>query len=119
MSKQVCRHSFLDSKIEMKFKEHAKIMGTKFAFHGTKFSRIYSILNYGLQQHLNKNSLYGEGIYCSTELDVSLHFSPASLNWRNSKLGSTISCIAICEYVDDPRYLKIRKGNIAIQFSQY
>lgn len=98
----------------MKFKDHANIMGTKYAYHGTKFSRLYSILNYGLQQHLNKNSLFGEGIYCATELDISLHFSPAALNWENSKLGGTISCVAICEYVNDPQHVKMRKGEIAV-----
>lgn len=88
-------------------------MGTKFAYHGTKFSKLHSILNHGLQQHLNKNSLYGEGIYLSTELDISLHFSPAALNWENSALGRTISCIAVCEYVNDPNHVKMRKGEMS------
>lgn len=49
-------------------------MDTKFAYHGTRFYNIYPILNYGLQQHLNKTGLFGEGLYFAQELDVSLLF---------------------------------------------
>lgn len=85
-------------------------MNTKFAFHGTRFSNLYSILNFGLQQHLNKNGLFGEGLYLAQELDISLIFSPSVLSWDESKMGNTMSCVAICEYIDDPAYVKIRKG---------
>lgn len=50
------------------------MIDTKFAYHGTRFYNIYSILNYGLQQHLNKTGLFGEGLYFAQELDVSLLF---------------------------------------------
>lgn len=84
---------------------------TKFAFHGTKFYCAYSILNYGLQQHLNKTGLFGEGLYFAFELQVSLLFSQSVTSWPKSKLGDLVSCVAICEYIDDTNYTKIRKEN--------
>jgi poly [ADP-ribose] polymerase 16 len=47
---------------------------TKFAYHGTRFYNIYSILNYGLQQHLNKTGLFGEGLYFADELGKYAYF---------------------------------------------
>lgn len=41
---------------------------TKFAYHGTRFYNVFSILNLGLQQHLNKQALFGEGLYFAQEL---------------------------------------------------
>ena len=52
----------------------------------------------------------GEGLYFSFELQVSQLFSQSVLSWNRSKLGELISCTAVCEYIDDPLYTKIRKG---------
>lgn len=64
------RNFSLDSGLELKFQQLKKTMEieTKFSFHGTKFYHVYPILNYGLQQHLNKTGLFGEGLYFSQEL---------------------------------------------------
>ena len=42
--------------------------------------------------------------------DVSLLFSPAVLGWNKSKIGDVVSCVAVCEYCDDPNFVKVRKG---------
>lgn len=87
------------------------MMDTKFAYHGTKFCNIYPILNYGLQQHLNKVGLYGEGLYFAQELEVSLLFSPSVTGWIKSTIGESVSSVAICEYINDPKFVKARKEN--------
>lgn len=46
---------------EKKFRLLSQGMPKKFAYHGTKFFNVYTILSYGLQQHLNKTGLFGEG----------------------------------------------------------
>lgn len=60
------------SAAEKKFHQLKLGMDTKFAYHGTKFYCMYSILNYGLQQHLNKTSLFGNSHTC---LNHQLKFS--------------------------------------------
>lgn len=103
-----------------------------YAYHGSKSECFYSILNYGLQQHLCKvnplfslvlflflinmkifqTALFGEGIYLSSEPHVSLHFSPFGSGWRNSRFGKEFSCLALCEFVNHPEHLKCQtKGN--------
>jgi len=52
------------SAAERKFNQLKFGNNTKFAYHGTKFYCMYSILNYGLQQHLNKTALFGKLIIC-------------------------------------------------------
>lgn len=71
---------------------------------------MFSILSFGLNQHLNKTGLFGEGLYFAQEIDVSLLFSPSVLGWNKSKIGDVVSCVAVCEYIDDPAYVKVRKG---------
>jgi poly[ADP-ribose] polymerase 16 len=110
--KDIFRVVYRDSSAaEKKFKQLRLGQQTKFAYHGTKFSTIYTILNYGLQQHLNKTALFGVGLYFSFEVQVSLLFSQSVSSWSRSKLGDLVSSVAICEYIDDPNYSKIRKEN--------
>lgn len=49
-----------------------------------------------------QNSLFGHGIYLSSELSVSLPYSPMGYGWRRSSVGSEMSCVALCEVVDHP-----------------
>jgi poly[ADP-ribose] polymerase 16 len=100
-----------DSNAEKRFQQLAENCSTNFAYHGTKFFLLHSILNFGLQQHLNKTGLFGEGIYLSHELSVSLPFSSAGLGWNKAKCGDFLSCVTLCEYVDDPVHVKIKKGS--------
>ncbi|XP_049291354.1 protein mono-ADP-ribosyltransferase PARP16-like [Anopheles funestus] len=91
---------------ERAFQDHATEFRTRHAFHGSRLFNFHSILHYGLQQHLNKVSLFGEGIYLSAELQVSQMFSPNGSGWSKSSLGTHLACIALCEYVDNPNYVK-------------
>ncbi|CAO1407330.1 unnamed protein product [Diamesa serratosioi] len=102
-----------DSGAEKKFQQLLKDYGTetKYAYHGTKFLNFYSILNFGLQQHLNKTGLFGEGLYFSNELQVSLMFSPFVVAWAKSTFGEMLSAVAICEYIADEKYVNIRNEN--------
>ena len=101
-----------NSGAEKKFKLLSQNVNRKFAYHGTKFFNVYTILSYGLQQHLNKTGLFGEGLYFAFELQISALFSPSVLSWSRSKLGDLMSCVALCEYIDDPRHYKIQKGKL-------
>ncbi|XP_049964745.1 protein mono-ADP-ribosyltransferase PARP16 [Schistocerca serialis cubense] len=75
---------------------------TLFAFHGSRLENFYSIVQYGLQQLLNKNSLFGSGIYLSTEMSMSLPYSPTGYGWGKSILGPSLSIVALCEAIDHP-----------------
>lgn len=52
--------------------------------------------------HIFQNSLFGEGIYLSTEQSLSLHYSPCGQGWSKSKLGTELSILALCEVIDHP-----------------
>ena len=75
---------------------------TMYAFHGSRLENFYSIVQYGLQQLLNKNSLFGSGIYLSTEMSMSLPYSPTGYGWGKSILGPSLSIVALCEVIDHP-----------------
>jgi len=51
---------------------------------------------------LFQRSEFGKGIYFSSELGVSLPYSPVGYGWGGSLLGSEISCIALCELINHP-----------------
>ncbi|XP_058806367.1 protein mono-ADP-ribosyltransferase PARP16 isoform X2 [Phymastichus coffea] len=87
---------------EERWRELAKGRSTFFAFHGSRLENFHSILHYGLQQHMCKEALFGEGIYLSNELAVSLPYSPVGYGWGGSILGSDMSCVALCEIINHP-----------------
>lgn len=64
--------SVVDSGAEAKFQKLASAgeNEAKYAYHGTRFYNVFSILNLGLQQHLNKQALFGEGLYFAQELGM-------------------------------------------------
>uniref|UniRef100_A0A1Q3F8K5 Poly [ADP-ribose] polymerase n=1 Tax=Culex tarsalis TaxID=7177 RepID=A0A1Q3F8K5_CULTA len=95
-----------DANSERRFRANRTDFRTHHAYHGSKLFSFYSILNYGLQQHLNKTAVFGEGIYLSEELHVSQMFAPTGSGWSASTLGSHLSCTAICEYVDNPAFVR-------------
>ena len=47
-------------------------------------------------------SLFGEGIYLSSDLQVCQTYSPAGAGWSKSMFGTSLSCIAVCQVVDHP-----------------
>jgi len=75
---------------------------TFWAFHGSRLDNFYSILNYGLQQHRTKVSLFGEGIYLSEDLGVCLTYSSRGVSWPRSLLGNSVSCLALAQVLDHP-----------------
>ncbi|KAF4526789.1 hypothetical protein B566_EDAN015585 [Ephemera danica] len=87
---------------ESRWQQMVSQYGTLHAYHGSKLENFHSILRYGLQQHLNKNGLFGSGIYLSSELGVSLPYSLTGCGWSLSGLGSQLSCVALCEAINHP-----------------
>jgi poly[ADP-ribose] polymerase 16 len=55
---------------------------------------------------MNKLSLFGSGTYFSIEPSVSLHYSPFATVWSNSLLGKRLSCLLLCEIIDQPDHVK-------------
>lgn len=51
-------------------------------------------------------------LMCTNQITNYYCFSPSVLGWAKSKCGNVISCVAVCEYIDDPAHVKIRKGDI-------
>lgn len=97
-----------ESNAEKRFQQHKTNLGLHcaFAFHGSKLESFFSLLNFGLAQHLCKRDLYGEGAYMSTSMDVALNFSTKGSAWPKSQLfGDQFSALALCEYVPNARYL--------------
>lgn len=39
-------------------------------------------------------------------------YSPSVLGWKQAKCGNVMSCVAVCEYINDPSHVKIRKGKL-------
>ncbi|XP_055626580.1 protein mono-ADP-ribosyltransferase PARP16 [Toxorhynchites rutilus septentrionalis] len=100
-----------DAPSEKAFQRNLHQFNSSYAYHGSKLFNFYSILNYGLQQHLNKTALFGEGLYLSAELHVSEMFAPFGSSWSESALGNLLACTVLCEYVDNPAYVKCQIEN--------
>uniref|UniRef100_H3D868 Poly [ADP-ribose] polymerase n=1 Tax=Tetraodon nigroviridis TaxID=99883 RepID=H3D868_TETNG len=73
-----------------------------YAFHGSRLENFHSIIHNGLHCHLNKNSVFGEGTYLTSDLSMALLYSPHSSGWQESLLGPLLSCVALCEVIDHP-----------------
>lgn len=99
-----------EANAEKKFQQHKAQMACdcdSFAFHGSKLESFFSILNFGLAQHMCKRDLYGDGAYLSTAMDVAINFSSQGSAWPKSHLlGDNFSCLALCEYVANPRHIR-------------
>ncbi|XP_015127379.1 protein mono-ADP-ribosyltransferase PARP16 [Diachasma alloeum] len=93
---------------EDRWKASIKGHSTFYAYHGSRLENFHSIIHYGIQQHMSQPGLFGDGIYLSSELGVSLRFSPVGYGWGGSMLGSEMSCIALCEVVNHP---DVKKGD--------
>ncbi|OWF54131.1 mono [ADP-ribose] polymerase PARP16-like [Mizuhopecten yessoensis] len=86
---------------DAKFEETRRQRKTMFAYHGSRLENFHSILHNGLASHMNKISVFGEGTYLSSELSVCLLYSPMGLGWEKSCIGHKLSCVAVCEIIDD------------------
>ncbi|XP_062516957.1 protein mono-ADP-ribosyltransferase PARP16-like [Corticium candelabrum] len=87
---------------DSRFSSQRETFGTFYAYHGSRLENFHSILHHGLISHLNKNSVFGAGTYLSSDLNVCMLYSPASRGWQHSRLGTNISCIAVCEVINHP-----------------
>ncbi|KAL3866472.1 hypothetical protein ACJMK2_043767 [Sinanodonta woodiana] len=85
-----------------KFEQVRRGRKVLYGYHGSRCENFYSILHNGLASHMNKISVFGEGTYLSSELSVSLLYSPMGLGWDLSLIGDKLSCVAVCEMIDDP-----------------
>ncbi|KAK2583882.1 hypothetical protein KPH14_001156 [Odynerus spinipes] len=101
------------STTEEKWKCAGQDYSTFYAFHGSRLENFHSIIHYGLQQNMCKRSLFGKGIYLSSELGVSLPYSPVGYGWGGSVLGSEMSCVALCELINHPDIKKRDSGHNA------
>ncbi|KAJ0182541.1 hypothetical protein K1T71_001910 [Dendrolimus kikuchii] len=97
------------SAAEIKWKDLARNHNVFYAYHGNRLENFYTILNFGLQQHLNKNTLFGNGVYLSPELHTSLPYSHGGFGWGASCIGGHLSCVALCEVVDAPQGINYQK----------
>ncbi|XP_023939523.1 protein mono-ADP-ribosyltransferase PARP16 [Bicyclus anynana] len=88
------------SSAELKWKELAKNHRVFYAYHGNRLENFYSILHFGLQQHLHKTNVAGNGINLSPELSLSLPYSHGGFGWGASCIGGHLSCVAMCEVID-------------------
>lgn len=84
---------------------------TSINFHGTRMDNVYSILHIGLLSHFSKNALFGKGTYLSQEPSMCLHYSPACATWDKSLLGQRMSCVLVCETINDPQHVKVGVNN--------
>jgi poly[ADP-ribose] polymerase 16 len=103
-----------DDEAETKFQRRRGDRKTMFAYHGSRLPNFYSIMKNGLRSNLNQVSAFGEGTYLSPELSVSLNWSPMSSlsspfqrSTANADAislddGIRLSCVAVCEVIDDP-----------------
>lgn len=96
------------STAEEKWKCAGQAYSTFYAYHGSRLENFHSIIHYGLQQNMCKRSLFGKGIYLSSELGVCLPYSPVGYGWGGSVLGSELSCIALCELIN---HTDIKRGD--------
>ncbi|XP_074650599.1 protein mono-ADP-ribosyltransferase PARP16-like [Tubulanus polymorphus] len=87
---------------ETKFKSTQGSSDLLYLYHGSRVENFYSILHHGLQCHMTKNALFGEGIYLSSELTVTMPYCPTGHGWEHSVLGDKLSCVAVCETIDHP-----------------
>jgi len=84
-------------------------------YHGSRTENFFSILTYGLQQHLNKTSLFGHGIYLSTELSMALGYSGGSGNaYAKSALGARLAAVVQCEVIDDQEVKLHSEGTLVV-----
>ncbi|XP_054283255.1 protein mono-ADP-ribosyltransferase PARP16-like [Macrosteles quadrilineatus] len=101
----VVRLSYEGSASERRWQKEEERHGSLYAFHGSRVDNFHSILHHGLQQHLTKNALFGQGVYFSSELLVCLPYSRTGLLWKHSCLGSACSVVAMCQIIDHPTIL--------------
>lgn len=55
--------------------------------------------------------MFGEGIYLSTELDMSLTYSRGCRTWDKSNMGENLTCVLMAEVLDHKDVKMHTEGN--------
>ncbi|CAH0724849.1 unnamed protein product, partial [Brenthis ino] len=97
------------SNAELKWRELSKDHKVFYAYHGNRLENFYAMINFGVQQHLNKTTLTGNGVCLSPELSISLPLSHGGFGWGASCIGGHLSCVAMCEVIDAPEGINYQK----------
>lgn len=84
------------------FEQQSRHYGVKYGYHGSRMDNFYSITSNGLQVHMMKNGLFGDGVYLCEDLAVTMPYVSGGTLWKHSKLGQQASCVAVCEILDHP-----------------
>jgi len=88
------------------FSSRSRGKRTFYALHGSRLENFHSISQFGLLGNMSKEGLFGEGVYLSNEPSVSLNHAFGSHGWSRSKIGSSLSCVALCQVIDEPESVK-------------
>lgn len=86
----------------IKWKNYKRNYNTLYAYHGSRLENFHSIVHCGLQMCFTKTPLFGQGVYLSSELLVSLPYSSTGFGWGKSLMGAELSVVALCEVLDHP-----------------
>jgi len=91
------------------FEKAKEEFGSTIGFHGSPFENFHSILRNGLDSTFGKEtSLYGEGIYLSSDRDVAFSFLKNAKNFaKNSILGDRLGCLVCAEVACNPKAVRI------------
>lgn len=78
--------------------------GSTLAFHGSPLHNWYSIVSNGLSTSFSRGeeSIYGDGIYLSTDPSVAINFRRPGRTWVQSSLGESLSCLLVAEVLHHP-----------------
>eukprot|EP01127_Copromyxa_protea_P018779 TRINITY_DN5980_c0_g1_i2.p1 TRINITY_DN5980_c0_g1~~TRINITY_DN5980_c0_g1_i2.p1 ORF type:complete len:357 (-),score=55.16 TRINITY_DN5980_c0_g1_i2:57-1127(-) len=83
--------------------------GSTMGFHGSPFENFHSILRNGLDATFGKEtSLFGDGIYLSSDRDVAFSFLKNAKNFaKNSALGDRLGCLVCAEVACKPQVVRL------------
>ena len=86
------------------FEQLRREYGSTLAFHGSPLHNWYSIVSNGLSTSFSRpdESIYGDGIYLSTEPSVAMNFRRSGRTWCQSSLGESLSCLLVAEVLHHP-----------------
>ena len=91
------------------------------AYHGTAFENIWSILHFGLLNHLQTRALFGPGIYLSLDIGTAMSFSKSLKQVNNVCKNYAYFVVLKCEVRDcvDVRRGKDSSGRGNFDFSSF
>ncbi|CAG9464304.1 unnamed protein product [Pedinophyceae sp. YPF-701] len=74
-----------------------------YAFHGTSFENLHSILAFGLidtgdARMMSTGQIFGRGVYMARDYETAFGFSAATDAWRNSSLGCRLRCMLVARF---------------------